>query len=90
MTGAFVGLSLGMLTMLWFIFGPRMADAGMGWIWPWLDADGEAWRVSTIYPGIVAAIVTLGVGYGVSLVAGRRATPEQLCGLTMRGASASV
>ena len=90
MTGAFVGLAVGMLTMLWFIFGPRLADAGVGWIWPWLDVDGEAWRVSAIYPGIVGAILTLGVGYLVSLLAGRKTTPDQLRGLTMRGASGSI
>ena len=76
--------------MLWFIFGPRLADAGVGWIWPWLDVEGAVWRISAIYPGIVGAILTLGAGHGISLVAGERKTPDQLRGLAMRGPKSSA
>lgn len=79
--GAMTGLILGVTAMLWMMFGPRAADSGLSFLWPWTNPNGDSWRLAPIYPGVAGAIITVGVGYGVSLIAGQAKSREELAGL---------
>ncbi|MCA9067555.1 MAG: hypothetical protein KDA84_01440 [Planctomycetaceae bacterium] len=80
-TGALTGLVIGITAMLWMMFGRQCADAGLTLIWPWTNPDGDTWRLAPIYPGVAGAIITVSIGYGVSLLTGQTKSPEELAGL---------
>lgn len=80
-TGAITGLVVGVVSMLWMMFGPRFADAGLTVLWPWTNPNGEVWRLAPIYPGVAGAIITITIGYGLSLIAGQSKSREELTGL---------
>jgi SSS family transporter len=88
--GAFSGLIVGIGTMLWLMLGPKCADAGFTFIWPFTAADGSVWSLAPIYPGIVGAILTVTIGYTVSLFRGRRLSAAELEGLCVGMASEAV
>ncbi|MCH8828006.1 MAG: hypothetical protein IID45_00355 [Planctomycetes bacterium] len=82
--GALSGLFAGMASLIWMAVGPKMADMGQTWIWPWTNAAGEVWRLAPIYPGVIGAVITIIVGYGVSMKAGHQKTTDELQGLAWR------
>lgn len=82
--GALTGMAAGILCIVWLTLGPRIAESGMEWIWPWFTDDAKAYRLAAIYPGVGGAVVTVVVSYGVSLLVGKRKTREELRGLALR------
>ena len=79
--GALTGLAAGVFGTLWLMLGPKCAEAGFTLIWPFRNAAGEVWQLAAIYPGIVGAMLTVVVGYGVSLCCGRSRSDVELQGL---------
>lgn len=79
--GVLTGLAVGLTTMLWLVFGPKI---GLTWVWPFTEEDGSAWQLAHIYVGVVGAMVTSFVGYSTSLFFGHRKTPDALRGLAWR------
>jgi hypothetical protein len=71
--------------MLWTLLGPILADKGIAFLWPWTSETGQVWKLASIYPGIVGAVVTVGVGYTVSLIAGTTKSRSELKGLSFFG-----
>ncbi|GAB4142522.1 MAG: hypothetical protein Tsb009_12860 [Planctomycetaceae bacterium] len=83
--GAFWGLTVGLATMVWLAIGPKLATYGYTVFWPWTNEEGGVWNLAPIYPGVLGAIVTTVVGYGVSLLSGSRKSRRDLEGLAWRG-----
>lgn len=83
--GAAAGLAAGVAFMLWTLLGPILADKGIAFLWPWTSETGQVWKLASIYPGIVGAVVTVGVGYTVSLFAGTTKSRSELKGLSFFG-----